>query len=158
MASPFGGVDQVDQRRLSFFPPTGLKTAVWVNEQQWLLKVYQHVSHALLNLFASGDTRRVNIVDTGTNLVGISVVLEGFEQLHVALRRLDGNDIGIQALDGWENVIKVGVTEVGVGLSGIGDAGCCETEGINSPGEVMIPISTTKRQLRTNDRQLIATG
>lgn len=156
MTSPLGGVDQVDQRRLSLFPPTGLQTAVWVDEQQRLLKVYQHVSQAFLDLFTSGDTRGVNVVDTGTNLVGISVVLEGFQQLHVALRRLDGNDIGIQALDGRENVVKVGVTEVGVGLSGISDPGCCETEGINGPSEVMIPISTTKRQLKTNSRQFFA--
>ena len=100
----------------------------------------------------------MNIVDTGANLVSVSVVLEGLEQLHVALRRLDGNNVRIQALDGWENVVEVGVAEVRVGLGGVGDTGRGETEGINGPGEVMIPINTTKRQLKKGHYQLVARG
>jgi len=90
----------------------------------------------------------VNIVNTRTDLVSVSVVLEGLEQLHVALGRLDRDDIGIQTLDGWEDIIKVRVAEVGVGLCGISDTSSGETEGINGPGEVVIPIRTTKRKLK----------
>ena len=89
----------------------------------------------------------MNVVNTRTNLVSVSVVLEGLEQLHVALRRLDRDHIGIQTLDGWEDIIEVGVAEVGVGLGGIGDASSGKTEGVNGPGEVAIPISTTEREL-----------
>ena len=150
MASPLGRIDQVDQRRLSLLPSTGLKTAVWVDEQQRVGKELEHGGHALLNLLVSRDTRGVDIVNTRANLVSISVVLEGLEQLHVALRRFDGNDIGIQTLDGWENVIKVGVAEVGVGLGGIGDTSGGEAEGIDGPSEVFLPIGTTEGQLKTN--------
>jgi hypothetical protein len=119
----------------------------------------QHGTQTLLDLLASGDARRVDIVNTGADLVSISVVLEGLEQLHVALGRLDRDDIGIQTLDGWENIIEVGVAEVGVGLRGIGDTSGGETEGVNGPSEVAIPIGTTKRKLsEMNDRQLIVTG
>ena len=98
----------------------------------------------------------MDIVNTRTNLVGVSVMLEGLEQLHVALGRLDRDDIGIQTLDGREDIIKVGVAEVGVGLGGIGDTSGGETEGVNSPSEVPFPIGTTKRKLdETDDRQLI---
>ena len=100
----------------------------------------------------------MDIINTRANLVSISVVLEGLEQLHIALRRLDRDDVGIQTLDGWEDIIKVGVTEVRVGLGSIGDASSGQTEGVNGPGEVLIPISTTKRELKTNDRQPIVTG
>ena len=89
------------------------------------------------------------IVNARTNLVGISVVLEGLEQLHVTLGRLDRDDIGIQTLDGWEDVIKVRIAEVGVGLGGISDTSSGETEGINGPGEVVIPIRTTERKLKS---------
>ena len=82
----------------------------------------------------------MDVVNTRTNLVSISVVLEGLEQLHVALRCLDRDDIGIQTLDGWEDIVEVGVAEVRVGLGGIGDASGGETEGVNGPGEVVIPI------------------
>jgi len=159
LASPLGSVDQVDQRSLGLLPSTGLKTTVWVNEQQRVGEELQHGTQTLLNLLTSGDTRRVDIVNTRTNLVGISVVLEGLEQLHVALGRLDRDDIGIQTLDRWEDIIEVGVAEVGVGLGGIGDTSGGETEGVYGPSEVVIPIGTTERKLNeTNGRQLIVTG
>ena len=91
----------------------------------------------------------MDIVDTRADLVSISVVLEGLEQLHVALRRLNGNDIGVQTLDGWEDIIEVGVAEVGVGLGCVGNTSSGETEGVNGPGEVVIPISATKRELKS---------
>ena len=98
----------------------------------------------------------MDIVNTRTNLVGVSVMLEGLKQLHVALGCLDRDDVGIQTLDGREDIIKVGVAEVGVGLGGIGDTGGGETERVNSPSEVSIPIGTTKRKLnKTYGCQLI---
>ena len=99
----------------------------------------------------------MDIVNTRTNLVGVSVMLEGLKQLHVALGCLDRDDVGIQTLDGREDIIKVGVAEVRVSLGGIGNTSSGEAEGINGPGEVAIPISTTERELKKiNDRQLIA--
>lgn len=97
----------------------------------------------------------MDIVDTRTNLVSISVVLERLEQLHVTLRRLDGNNVGVQPLDGWENVIKIGIAEVGVGLGGISHTSSGETEGINGPGEVFFPVITTKRQLKIYGQPII---
>ena len=91
----------------------------------------------------------MDIVNTRTDLVSISVVLESLEQLHVALRRLDRDDIGIQTLDRWEDIIEVGVAEVGVGLGSIGNASSGETEGVDGPGEVVIPINTTKGELKS---------
>ena len=44
-----------------------------------------------------------------------------------------------------------------VSLGGIGNTSSGEAEGINGPGEVAIPISTTERELKKmNDRQLLA--
>ena len=90
----------------------------------------------------------MDVVNTGSNLVSISVVLEGLEQLHITLRCLDRDDIGIQTLDGWEDIIEVRVAEVGVGLGSIGDASGGEAEGVNGPGEVVFPISTSERKLQ----------
>ena len=100
----------------------------------------------------------MDIVNAGPNLVCISVVLEGLDQLQVALRCLNGNDISVQTLDGWENVIKIGIAEVRVGLKGISHTSSGEAEGINGPGEVMLPVNTTERQLKMNDGQSIVTG
>ena len=89
----------------------------------------------------------MDVVNTWANLVGISVVLERLEQLHVALGRLDRDNISIQTLDRWEDVVKVGVAEVRVGLGGVCNASGGETEGVDGPGEVAVPIDTTKREL-----------
>lgn len=63
----------------------------------------------------------MDIVNARANLVRVSIVLEGVEEFHVALRRFDRDDISIKTLDGWEDIVEVGVTEVRVGLESVGD-------------------------------------
>jgi hypothetical protein len=104
------------------------------------------------DLLLARNTRRMDVVDTRTDLVGVAVLPEGVEQLHVALRELDRDDIGIEALDGGEDVAKVGVAEVGVGLSGIGHTGGGELESVHSPLQVLVPVRATKRKLRGCDQ------
>lgn len=92
----------------------------------------------------------MNVVNTGTDLVGVSVLLEGVEQLHVTLGSLDGDDIGIETLDRREDIVKVRVTEVGVSLQSIGNTSSRELEGVNCPLEIAVPINATKRKLEYN--------
>jgi len=99
------------------------------------------------NLLFGGNTWRVDVVDTGTDLVGVTVLLEGMQQFHVALRELDRNNIGIKTFNRREDVAEVGVAEVRVSLSVVTNACCCELEGVNSPFQVFIPVRCTKRQL-----------
>jgi hypothetical protein len=70
----------------------------------------------------------MDVVDAGTNLIRVAIRLEGVKQLHIALGSFDGDDVSIKALDGGENVVEVGVTEVRVGLERVGDAGGGELE------------------------------
>lgn len=91
----------------------------------------------------------MDIVDTRTDLVRVAVLLEGVEELHVALRRLDGDDVGIKALDGGEDVVEIGVTEVGVGLKLVGDTSSGELERVHSPCQVGVPVRATERELET---------
>ena len=79
-------------------------------------KHLKHGLEAVLDLSLGGNTRRVDVVNTRADLVGVAVLLEGLEQLEVALGRLDGDDVGVKTLDGGEDVIEVGVAEVRVGL------------------------------------------
>ena len=90
----------------------------------------------------------MDVVDTRADLVGVSVLLEGLEKLHVTLGCLDGDDISIETLDGWEDVVKVGVAEMRVSLELIGDTGCGKFEGVNSPLEVGVPVRAAKGQLK----------
>jgi hypothetical protein len=87
----------------------------------------------------------MDVVDARANLVGVTIVLESVEKLHVTLRCLDGNDISIKTLDRWEDVIEIGVAEVRVSLQCVRYTSSGKLEGINSPFQVCIPVSTTER-------------
>jgi len=121
LASPLGTVDEVDERSFGLLPATGLETAVRVDEEERVGKNVEHGLEAVLDLLSSGNTRRVDVVDTGADLVGVAVMLEGVKELHVGLGGFNGDDISIETLDGGEDVVEVGVAEVGVGLELVSD-------------------------------------
>lgn len=143
--SPFGGLNEIDEGGLSLLPGTGLQAAIRVDEEMIVWKNLEHSCQTVLDLLLARNTRGVDVVNAGTNLVGIAIMLEGIQKLHVTLRGLDRNDISIQALDGWENIVKVGVTEMRMGLELVGNTGGSQFEGINSPFEICIPVASAKR-------------
>jgi hypothetical protein len=120
-----------------------------VNEHEMVGNDGQGGLETVNDLLLAGDTRRVNVVYTRTNLVGVTVLLEGVEELHVTLRELDRDDIGIETLNGGEDVTKVGVAEVRVSLSSIGHTSGGELECVHSPFQVLIPVRTTERKLKS---------
>jgi hypothetical protein len=89
----------------------------------------------------------VNVIDTGADLVRVAVLLERRKELHVALGSLDGDDVGVETLDGREDVVEVGVAEVGVSLRRVSDTGGGKLEGVDSPAEVVVPVDATERKL-----------
>ena len=94
-------------RTLGLLPATGLETAVRVDIHEVIREGLQHRGDAVLDLLLRGNTRRVDIVDTGTDLVGVAVPLEGVEQLHVSLGSFNGDDVSIKTLDRGEDVVEV---------------------------------------------------
>jgi hypothetical protein len=75
-------------------------------------------------------------------------MLEGLQQLHVTLRRFDRNYICVETLDIREDIVKVGVAEVRVGLEVVGDTGGRQFEGVDRPCQILFPIRPTKRELK----------
>jgi len=75
----------------------------------------------------------VDVVDTGANVAGVGLVLEDLEELGVALAVLDGEDISIERGNGVEEVLELGVAEVGVDLGRVLDTSAGELEGVDSP-------------------------
>ena len=147
LACPAGGVDEVHERRLGLGPATGLETTVGVDEQEARGEDVEHLGDAVLDLLLGGDTRRVDIVDTGADLVGVTVVPEGGEELHVALRCFNGDNVSVETLDRGEDVIEVGIAEVGVSLGSVADTSSRKLESVNGPTKVVIPVNTAERQL-----------
>lgn len=70
----------------------------------------------------------MNVIDTRSNLIGIAVGLEGIQKFHVALRGFNGDDVGVQALDRWENIVEIRVAKVRMRLKVIRDTGGRELE------------------------------
>ena len=82
----------------------------------------------------------MNVVHARANLVG---VIEGFEyiqQLHVRARAFYGDDIGVHVRNGFNDIVELGVTHVGVNLGVILDAVGADAEGAHSPVQVVLPL------------------
>ena len=107
----------------------------------------KHGADSVLDFLLRRDTRGVDVVDTRANHVRVAVLLESSEQLHVTLRGFNGDNISIETLDRWEDVVEVGVAEVRVSLRGITDTSGGQLEGVNCPAEVVVPVNTTERKL-----------
>jgi hypothetical protein len=148
LTGPASGGDEVLKRSLGLLPATGLQAAIGVDEQQLGRDERQELGNTVLDLLLARDTGRVDIVDTRPDLVGVAELLEGREQLEVGLGRLDGDNVRIKTLDRGEDVVEVGVAEVRVGLGRVSDTGGGELEGVDSPGEVAVPVNATERKLR----------
>jgi len=69
LTCPFGTVDKVDERSLGLLPSTGLQTTVRVDEEERVRKNIKHGLETILDLLLSRNTRRMDIVNTGANLV-----------------------------------------------------------------------------------------
>jgi len=153
LTSPASSGDDVGQCGLRLFPATSLKTAVRVDEKHVLGDDLEHSLDAVLDLLLRRHARRVDVVHTGANLVRVSELLERREELHVALGRLNGDDVCVEALNRREDVVEVGVAEVGVRLRGVGDSSRRQLEGVDSPFEVGVPVDAAERQTFTNRRR-----
>ena len=79
----------------------------WVDEEERVRQDVEHGLETILDFLASRDTRGVDIIDTRANLVGVSIMFEGVEKLHVSLGSLDGDNVSIKTLDGGEDVVEV---------------------------------------------------
>lgn len=148
-----GGVDHVDQSLLGLLPLTGLKTAVRVDPELLRLEELKHLLDAVTDLLLAGDTGRVDVVDTRSDVSGVGRVNEDAEELSVRLAVLNGQDIGIEGGDGVEEVLELRVAEVRVDLSGILNASGGQLEGVDSPLEVGITLlARAERETLTESR------
>jgi hypothetical protein len=73
---------------------------------------FEHGRETILDFLFAWNTRRMDVINTRADLIRVSIVLEGVEELHIGLRGLNGDDISIKTLDGWEDVIEIRVAEV----------------------------------------------
>lgn len=82
----------------------------------------------------------MDVVDTGSDVSGVSLVDEDVEELGIRLAVLDGEDISIEGGDGVEEVLELRVTEVRVDLGRVLDTGGGETESLDGPVEVGLAL------------------
>lgn len=92
----------------------------------------------------------MDVKDTGSDLGVVTVGREGAKDTHVTLGVLDGQDIGIHADNGLEDILEVTVAHVGVDDGGILDTGGREQEGIDSPLEVKVKVNRAERETLAN--------
>lgn len=150
LAVELGRVDHVGQSSLGLGPLAGLQTAVRVDPQLVDTEVLKHLLNAVLDLLLAGNTGRVDVIDTGTDVTGVGLINEDLEQLSVRLAVLNAQNIGVQRSNGVEEVLELRVTEVRVDLGAVGDAGGGQTESTDSPGQVVLALlAGTERETLT---------
>lgn len=146
-------VHHVDERGLGLLPFSGLQTTVGVDPELIWTEVLKHLTDATLDLLLTRDTRRVDIIYTRTNVARIGLIHEDLEQLGIALAVLDGQDISVKRGDRVEEVLELGVTEMGVDLGGVANASGGKAESTDGPFEVVITrLSSTERKTFTKGR------
>ena len=134
-------------------PTTGLEATVRVDPQLLGVEVDKHLLNALLHLLLAGNTRGVDIVHTRTDVTGVVLGLEDLQELGIGLAVLDGENISVKSLNGVEEVLELGVAEVRVDLSGIGDTSGGQLESIDGPLDVGVTLATlAKRKTLTQSR------
>lgn len=80
----------------------------------------------------------------------IGLVNEDLEELGIGLGVLDGQNVRVQSADGVEEVLELGVAEVGVDLGRVLDTSSRELEAVDSPLQVGITLlSRAKRKSLT---------
>lgn len=137
-----GGVNHVGKRLLGLLPLTGLETTVRVDPELLGLKELKHLLDAVLDLLLAGDTGRVDVVDTRSDVAGVLRVDKDSEELGIRLAVLNGQNVRIEGSDGVEEVLELRVTEVRVDLSGVLNTGGGEAESLDGPLEVGITLLT----------------
>lgn len=80
----------------------------------------------------------MNVIDTRSDVTGVSSIFKNSQQLRIRLRVLDGEYIGVQSSDGVEEVLELRVTEVGVDLGIVLDTSGSETESLDSPAYICL--------------------
>lgn len=146
LSGPSGGGDEVSERLLGLLPSSGLETTVWVDDEQVGGEDLGHGGNSVLDLLLSWNSGRVDVVNTWADLVRVAVRLEDVEQLEVGLGSLDRDDVGVQSLDRGEDVSKVRVAEVRVDLDVVLDTRRRESERVDGPGQVVVPVSLSEGQ------------
>ena len=137
-----GRINHVGECRLSLLPGTGLQSTVGVDPELLRLEVLKHLLDAGLDLLLAGDTRRVDVVDTRSNVARVGLIDEDLEELGVRLAVLDTEDISVKSGNGVEEVLELGVAEVGVDLSRVLDTTDRQLERVDGPLEVVVALLT----------------
>jgi hypothetical protein len=148
-----GGVDHVGECTLDLIPVASLQTAVGVDPELIRAEVLKHLLDTLLELSLGGDTRAVDVIDTGANVTRVRLVNKDLEELGIGLGVLNGENVGIQRSDGMEEVLELRVAEVGVNLSGVLNTSSGELEAVDSPLEVGVTLrALAERKTLTKSR------
>lgn len=148
-----GSIDHVDQGLLGLLPLTSLKTAVRVDPELFRLQELKHFLDAVTNLLLARDTGRVDIIDTRSNVSGVCRVNEDAEELGIRFAVLNGQDIGIESSNGVEEVLELGVAEMGVDLGGILNTSGRQLEGVDGPLKVGVTLlARAKRETLAESR------
>ena len=129
--------DKVVQRRLRFLVAAGLEAAVGVDPQARDRHGVGGQADELGELLGAGDAGGVDVPHAGADAVVESGLGELGDDLHLGARGLDRRHVGVQALDGVDDLAELGVAQVRVDLGVGAHRGGGQAEGSHGPVQVV---------------------
>src|SRR6266566_811372 len=136
----------VPERRQRLGPSPRLEAAVRVHPDLVIVEHFPHPIERHHDLLGTRHARRVNVVDTRTDLIRILVFPERVQELGPGPRALDGDRIGVHALDHADDVVEFAVAHVGVDLRLVLHPGGRQAERVDRPILVRGPVHPPQRQ------------
>src|SRR5262249_51015819 len=100
----------------------------------------------ICHFFGGRDAGRVDVPNTGADLVRVLKAGERPEQFHVGARGLNGDHVCVQLGDGVDDVVELAVTHVRVDLRFVSDAGRTQPKSIDSPAQILRPFRSAQRK------------
>ena len=150
LAALLGSSHHVGELGSALLPGSGLETAVGVDPDRILGEDLGHGLDAADHLVLAGDTRRVDVKDTGADVRRVADLLEGAEQVLTRLGVLDRDHVGVELDDRLHDEREVRVAEVRSNVHGVRAARGGETERVDGPSEVAGPVLLAERETLTD--------
>jgi hypothetical protein len=86
---------------------TSFQTAIGIEPDTVDGEVFPHRRETLGHFFDAGDTRRVDIVETGAETGTKGFAFKDVEQLEIGFGVFDRDDVCVESLDGPKDIVEV---------------------------------------------------
>ena len=117
LAQTFCRLYHIFDSGFGFVPSAGFEATVGIYPKAFGGNIVLGFNQQIYNFFHTGNAGRMNIVDAGTYLVGVTETAENVQEFHLRTRTFNGDYVGVHKSDVLNDVVELGIAHMGVNLS-----------------------------------------